>query len=141
MSLFRKISTNIWRDSKFRGLSHHDKIEAIRSIVFNQPDEYFSQFAGPPFRESDQGKRRPDLSSAKWRRLRMEILLEQGTICAYCGNDCQEDPTIDHKIPVSAGCDPYDRSNLVVCCRSCNSRKGSKAPGISRKFPEQANAY
>ncbi len=35
--------------------------------------------------------------------------------------------TIDHIIPISKGCDPFDVTNLTVACGKCNSKKGSKS--------------
>lgn len=70
--------------------------------------------------------RRPDLNSYAWRKLRKDVLSEQGTNCFYCGIDCSSRPTIDHIDPVSKGADPFDKSKLVVACRSCNSKKGAK---------------
>jgi len=66
---------------------------------------------------------RPDLSTSKWRRTRKRIFSRDGMVCAYCGTDCSENPTIDHVRPVSKGGEIYDESNLVVACVSCNSSK------------------
>lgn len=68
---------------------------------------------------------RRDLKTSAWRLLRLEVLAERGTICAYCGSDCVDDPTIDHVVPFVCG-GTIDKSNLVVSCRSCNSKKGAK---------------
>lgn len=35
--------------------------------------------------------------------------------------------TIDHVVPLSDGCDPFDKNNIVVACEKCNSKKGSKS--------------
>lgn len=53
---------------------------------------------------------------------------EAPVACHYCkavspGTDME----IDHVIPMSAG-GPHDLTNLVVCCKSCNSSKGDKLP-------------
>ena len=44
--------------------------------------------------------------------------------CVECGTT--HDITIDHKVPLSLG-GSDDVSNLQFLCRSCNSRKGTKA--------------
>jgi 5-methylcytosine-specific restriction endonuclease McrA len=45
--------------------------------------------------------------------------------CAYCG---KHDPfTKDHVIPKSRG-GSDDKSNLVWCCHSCNSKKWARTP-------------
>lgn len=33
--------------------------------------------------------------------------------------------TIDHIVPISEGCNPFDTENLAVACGKCNSKKGS----------------
>lgn len=56
--------------------------------------------------------------ASEWRALRQSL----GDRCAYCGST--QLLTIDHVIPlVRGGSNAID--NLVVACRSCNSRKGS----------------
>lgn len=57
-------------------------------------------------------------------------------ICAYCGKVCnrihehKDQATIDHIVPLSENGDPFDRSNLVVACRSCNREKRSKPQAV-----------
>lgn len=46
-------------------------------------------------------------------------------VCYYCGEDNQEMIGADHMIPIKKGGEDYGE-NLVPCCRSCNSSKGSK---------------
>lgn len=55
---------------------------------------------------------------------RNAIFAQSGFRCHYCGAD--GDLTIDHKVPMSRG-GSDDGDNLVACCRSCNSSKGTKA--------------
>lgn len=43
--------------------------------------------------------------------------------CHYCGS--AERLSLDHMLPRSRGGDDAD-SNLITCCRSCNSSKGAK---------------
>lgn len=43
--------------------------------------------------------------------------------CHYCGS--HERLTVDHKNPMSLG-GSDDDDNLVACCKSCNSSKGTK---------------
>jgi len=121
---YRKVACRIWQDPTFEALSVARKIEVIEAIVRNKPPLGFEEFCGPSFRiREGQPKRRPDLYSADWRRVRLEVIAEQGTVCAYCGCDCSEDPTVDHKVPVSRG-GTHCKTNLVVSCRPCNSQKG-----------------
>lgn len=120
-----KIDCRIWCSRRFREIPDEEKIEVIYRITQGTEDR-FKDFIGPMFRVADEGKRRPDLYSARWRHLRARVIEQQGTTCHYCGEDCAGSPTIDHVIPVSEGHDPYDESNLVVACRPCNSRKGPR---------------
>ncbi len=57
---------------------------------------------------------------------RKQILAKTSGLCYYCGDKLELSTfTVDHIIPqVSGGED--DADNLVPCCKSCNSAKGSK---------------
>ena len=47
--------------------------------------------------------------------------------CAYCGKQMNAGEKVaDHIIAMSLGGASYDVNNLVICCVSCNSRKGAK---------------
>ena len=46
--------------------------------------------------------------------------------CFYCNKELSEqEKTVDHKIPVSKG-GTNVKTNLVICCRHCNSLKNDK---------------
>lgn len=55
---------------------------------------------------------------------RREIYDRDGWLCHYCGSG--KSLTLDHKVPVSQGGSNSD-ANLVTCCKSCNSSKGTKS--------------
>ena len=56
--------------------------------------------------------------------IRREIIKRDGEICQYCGKDTNGSITIDHIHPISKkGND--DISNLIVCCKKCNSIKSN----------------
>lgn len=60
---------------------------------------------------------------ADHRARKKQLLLLEGSTCAYCGKAAD---TIDHIIPRSKnGSD--DESNIVPCCKSCNSSKKDKS--------------
>lgn len=63
-----------------------------------------------------------DLTAAQWR----EILAAYGHRCVYCGRKMQR-LTQDHIVPLANG-GTHTFSNIVPACRSCNSKKGTKAP-------------
>jgi len=71
------------------------------------------------------GKHDPRLSN-KYKKQRLVVLARDGYTCVYCGQDAT---TADHVIPIKAGGDPVDQSNLVASCVTCNSRKGSRGQG------------
>jgi 5-methylcytosine-specific restriction endonuclease McrA len=50
-----------------------------------------------------------------------------GHCCVYCGKEHKGYLTQDHIIPLSKGGD-HTQSNIVPSCRSCNSKKGNRAP-------------
>ncbi len=58
-----------------------------------------------------------------------------GATCVYCGADVGL--TIDHVMPYGLG-GPTTRGNGVVCCRSCNQKKGGDA---WREYAEVAFAH
>lgn len=66
-----------------------------------------------------------------WSRHAVAFVMERdGRTCRYCG--ARSSPlSIDHVIPRSRG-GPDCASNLVVACRSCNSRKGARTPEQAR---------
>ena len=126
MATYRKISTYIWQSPTFRALGVEEKLAVIENIVLNKPAPGFERYYGPTYRRATEQKRRPDLYSAAWRNTRRAMLASLALICQYCHTDCSHDPTIDHVVPVSHGGSQLDSTNLVMCCRSCNSRKGDK---------------
>lgn len=55
----------------------------------------------------------------EWDAVRVAILKRDGYVCGYCGAEAD---TVDHMFPkVRGGTD--DPSNLIACCRRCNSIK------------------
>jgi len=61
--------------------------------------------------------------------------------CAYCrcfliqGSSGPQGATVDHKVPLVQG-GTNAPSNLVACCRSCNSRKTYKTPMQAAMVPK-----
>lgn len=81
------------------------------------------------------------IESSQWaierkRFLRKQLREHKMLKCFYCnkGNlklyttKKANQATVDHYIPKSGGGDAFSSSNFVVCCHSCNRRKGSKTP-------------
>jgi 5-methylcytosine-specific restriction endonuclease McrA len=60
-----------------------------------------------------------------WPTTRKAIYLRDGEECAYCGSP--EHLTVDHYHPVERG-GTNKVANLLTCCLSCNSSKGSLHP-------------
>lgn len=59
------------------------------------------------------------------RHKRKRVYARDKYACRYC--HCTVQLTIDHVVPKRLG-GSNDDSNLLTCCRSCNSRKGSRTP-------------
>jgi len=55
------------------------------------------------------------------------------TSCLYCGKDLEDLPAaavqVDHVVPLVRG-GSSSSGNLVLCCATCNSRKGNKPAGL-----------
>ena len=69
------------------------------------------------------------LLSYAWRKLRMEVLLEQGSTCQCCGAQASRDRVkmnVDHIKPrrLYPGL-ALEKSNLQVLCADCNHGKGN----------------
>ena len=61
--------------------------------------------------------------SPEWPRVRLSILLRDNGICAYCGSQAD---SVDHVLArIRGGSD--EPTNLVACCRSCNSKKRERS--------------
>jgi len=68
-----------------------------------------------------------------WRRLREQVLAEE-PICRYC--HLRPSTCVDHVYPLSLY--PHlatERSNLVGCCRWCNTSKHNRMPGDWKPKP------
>ena len=65
--------------------------------------------------------------SRAYRARRLEVLARDQWTCFYC---MQPATTVDHVIPIKDGGDPLAYDNLVSCCITCNSRKGSRSQGV-----------
>lgn len=63
----------------------------------------------------------------KYREQRLIVLRQAANTCHYCGEHAT---TVDHVVSIKAGGDPIGLHNLVACCVSCNSKKGSRSQGL-----------
>ena len=77
-------------------------------------------------------KRGDPRGTRAYKARRLEILARDQWSCFYC---LQPATTVDHVIPIIEGGDPIAYDNLVACCTSCNSKKGSRSEGsfLARK--------
>ena len=75
-------------------------------------------------------KRNDPRLSRKYKEVRLRKLAQDGWTCFYCGYE-GKDMTIDHIIPVSKAPElAIEISNMVSCCKPCNSSKGSRSQGV-----------
>lgn len=59
---------------------------------------------------------------------RKNVIWRDKYICQYCGNKFQyHELTMDHVVPKSRGGEK-SWTNIVACCKRCNSKKGNKTP-------------
>ena len=73
-----------------------------------------------------RGRQDPRVSR-DYKKVRLIVLARDGYVCYYCGQDAD---TVDHVISIKNGGNPVDPSNLLACCRRCNSAKGSRSQGV-----------
>lgn len=79
---------------------------------------------------------RPKLSAAargydhRWRRLAAVVLERDGHRCRWCGRHAD---TVDHVRALADGGARLDPTNLVACCRPCNSRRGQAVAARRRR--------
>jgi 5-methylcytosine-specific restriction endonuclease McrA len=72
-------------------------------------------------------KRGDPRGTRAYKARRLEVLQRDQWSCFYCQMPAT---TVDHVIPIIAGGDPIAYDNLVACCSSCNSKKGSRSEGV-----------
>ena len=59
-------------------------------------------------------------------KIKLQLWKEYGNICVYCGKPfIFKDLTLDHIVPLTKD-GKSNKKNLVLCCQSCNSKKGDK---------------
>lgn len=59
---------------------------------------------------------------AAWVRVRARVLARDHGVCGYCGAPAT---TVDHVVAKANG-GTDDPSNLIACCKPCNSTKGAR---------------
>lgn len=67
----------------------------------------------------------------RWKRARRDCLDRDDDTCQQCGAD--EDLTVDHVLPLDLGGEPFELDNLLTLCRPCNSRKGNRINGKTKR--------
>ena len=136
-----KAEAKKWRES------HPEREKANQQRHYAENKEYYAQKArgwytanrdrslarSSVYHRTETGKIRRRLIESKYRSRRKQgdvtveeinRLMQRQTHCAYCKKKFSTaiPSTIDHVIPLSKG-GLHTISNLVLACRSCNSRK------------------
>jgi 5-methylcytosine-specific restriction endonuclease McrA len=66
----------------------------------------------------------------------IDFFFDKVTHCGYCGCVLTDDnKTVDHLYPLSGG-GAHMAFNLIICCKSCNSKKSGKQPYDYFNWPE-----
>jgi len=66
---------------------------------------------------------------------RKYIYVRDSYNCQYCDKSFKDiELTVDHVVPKSKG-GPNTWTNLVTCCKPCNSKKGDKSTHEAKMFP------
>ena len=94
--------------------------------------EWFEMPVGQAEIKREREKARA-LRNTDWWRARL-----QNGVCHYCGREVGADAlTMDHVIPLARGGKSV-KSNIVPCCKDCNSNKKTALPVeaiLDRLFP------
>lgn len=62
-----------------------------------------------------------------WNRVRQVVYVRDGGICMKCGRRVHKNRFhVDHIVPLAAGGDEWELSNLEVSCPECNLQKGTR---------------
>jgi len=76
-------------------------------------------------------KSRDPRLTRNYKKQRLIVLARDGYICNYCGTELDDkNATVDHVIPIAKQGNPMDLQNMVSCCKSCNSKKGSRSEHV-----------
>lgn len=67
---------------------------------------------------------------------REALIIEQNGRCAYCGDNLDNNSTIDHVVPRARG-GSDDDCNLVAACPDCNRAKGAMLPSQLRALADR----
>ena len=65
-------------------------------------------------------------SSTAWRALRAAVVKERGNRCEECGSTPSR-VYLDHIVELRDDGEPLERSNLMLRCGSCHTRKSGQA--------------
>ena len=78
----------------------------------------------------------PIYNTKQWRDLRRQIL-EHDNECHWCRLKGKRTKAtqVDHVVEIDAGIDPYEPSNLVPSCASCNASRGARY--VNRKTAQR----
>ena len=75
----------------------------------------------------------------RWRRFRRSLIASSPRpwVCGICGLRIESESQIeiDHRVPVSAGGDPWKRSNCQLAHRRCNRQKGASVRRMAGSRP------
>lgn len=110
-------------------LKYQIKTGLIKKYKPYNPDYYSSEESKKKKRARDINRRVLKSEADKINKITSnmidELLKKYQYKCAYCGKDCRENYTIDHKLPLYRGGDnSFD--NLAIACKHCNSSKRIK---------------
>jgi len=73
-------------------------------------------------------KRKDPRLTRDYKAFRLKVLARDQWTCQYCQSPAD---TVDHVIPISVAPDlVVSFDNALACCKSCNSRKGSRSQGV-----------
>jgi hypothetical protein len=60
--------------------------------------------------------------SARGKKFRLAILERDGFVCHWCGGEAK---SVDYLRALVDGGEPFDESNAVASCLTCNFRRGA----------------
>lgn len=120
-NLAKRIALNYNIEIKNKNIVYYRNILA-NFIIYKKLNNYSDKIY------SSRAEKKKFYESKDWRKIRYEVLRENGGKCCLCGRSAKDGVIlhVDHIIPISkCWSKRLDKSNLQVLCEDCNVGKSN----------------